>query len=153
MASAFLKKSKVSDRGKLLEKLTSKLTDEERKLLAYSYFSKSIKDGKLNPLKFNTQYTGLGEKQKNALLTPDELKNLKNYSDLVEKNTRPLNIMFNPQTGYTGLSEIALKSILGGGTTGGIIGGIPGAILGAITPGVAAKIPVKVLTNPSAREG
>ena len=94
----------------------------------------------------------MGEKQKNALLTPDELKNLKNYSDLVEKNTRPLNIMFNPQTGYTGLSEIALKSILGGGTTGGIIGGIPGAILGAITPGVAAKIPVKVLTNPSARE-
>jgi hypothetical protein len=152
LVSAFLKNSRLSDRSKLLEKLTSKLTDEERKLLAYSYFSKAIEDGQLNPIKLKTRYKNLGENQKKALLNENELKQLGDYSKLVQKNTEPLNIMFNPKTGQRTLSEFPLMSMLAGGSAGGFAAGLPGALAGAIIPGLLAKPLVKALTHPSIRE-
>ena len=129
------------------------MTDEERKLLAYSYFSKAIEDGQLNPLKLKTRYKNLGENQKNALLSEDELKHLSDYTKLVQKNTDPLNIMFNPKTGQRALSEFPLTSLLAGGSAGGLLtGGLPGALIGAILPGLIAKPFTKALTNPTMRE-
>jgi hypothetical protein len=151
LMQSFLKNSKLSDRGNLLGKLTSKLSFEDKDLLAYSYFSNAIKDGLLNPSKLNTLYKNLGEKQKNALLSQGMQNRLKDYSQLVQKNSRPLDIMFNPKTGYAGLSEIPWKS-LSGGSIGAAIGGAPGAVIGGVFPSIAAKGAVKALTNPKMRE-
>lgn len=151
LMQTFLKNSKLSDRGNLLEKLTSKLSNEDKDLLAYSYFSNAIKDGQLHPSKLNTLYKNLGKKQKNALLSEGMQNVLKDYSKLIQKNSRPLDIMFNPKTGYAGLSEIPWKS-LSGGSIGAAIGGLPGAVIGTIAPSVAARGAVKGLTNQRMRE-
>lgn len=153
LANAFLKSSRLSDRSRLLEKLTSKLTDEERKLLTYSYFSKAITDGQLNPIKLKTLYKSLGERQRKALLGgEDQINSLRDYISLVEKNTEPLNIMFNPKTGQRTLSEFPLMSVLGGAAGSLATGSIPGGILSAALPGIAARPLVKALTSPSVRE-
>ncbi len=155
LAASFLRKSKLSDRGNLLGKLTSKLSSEDKDLLAYSYFSNAIKEGQLNPSKLNTLYKDLGKKQKNALLSEGMQSVLKDYSKLVQKNSRPLDLMFNPKTGYAGLSELPWKLITAAATSGiggGFLGGIPGAIGGALLPGIAARHFVKKLTNPTRRE-
>lgn len=148
----FLKNSKLSDRGNLLGKLTSKLSSEDKDLLAYSYFSNAIKEGKLNPSRLNTLYKNLGKKQKNALLSEGMQSVLKDYSQLVQKNSRPLDIMFNPKTGYAGLSEIPWKSLGTGGAIGTAIGGWPGAAIGAAFPSVLGRVAVKGLTNQKMRE-
>ena len=160
LAASFFKKSKLSDRGNLLNKLTSKLSTEDKNLLAYSYFANAIKEGQLNPTKLKGLYVDLGEKQKNALLSKEMQKQLSDYSKLVQKNARPLDIMFNPKTGYAGLSEIPWKTMLSGALAGGKLGGsfagIPGATIGAIggavAPGIVAKPFVTGLTNPRMRE-
>lgn len=155
LAASFFKKSTLSDRGNLLNKLTSKLSDKDKDLLAYSYFSNAIEEGKLNPSKLGTLYKDLGEKQKNALLSKEMQKQLRDYRKLVQKNERPLDIMRNPKTGYVGLSEIPLKVILAeiaASSGGGFMGGIPGAIGGAFVPGLLAKPFTKALTNPTMRE-
>ena len=152
LMQSFLKNSKLSDRGNLLNKLTSKLSTMDRDLLAYSYFSNAIQEGQLNPSKLNTLYKNLGEKQKNALLSEGMQSVLKDYSQLVQKNERPLDIIRNPKTGYAGLSEIPWKSFVAGGSAGGAVGGLPGAVIGAIAPGIVAKPIVKALTNPKMRE-
>lgn len=160
LAASFFKKSTLSDRGNLLNKLTSKLSDKDKDLLSYSYFSNAIKKGKFNPKKLEGLYADLGEKQKNALLSPEKQKQLEDYSKLVEKNEHPLSIMFNPKTGYAGLNEIPWKTMLSGALAGAKVGGsvmgIPGAVVGgvggAFAPGVLAKPLVKQLTNPTRRE-
>ena len=152
LMQTFLKNSKLSDRGNLLEKLTSKLSTKDKDLLAYSYFSNAIKDGQLNPSKLNTLYKNLGKKQKNALLSEGMQSILKDYSKNVQKNSRPLDIMFNPKTGYAGLSEIPWKSLLTGGSIGAAFGGLPGAAIGTVFPSVAARVAVKGLTSQWMRE-
>ena len=160
LAASFFKKSTLSDRGNLLNKLTSKLSDKDKDLLAYSYFSNAIKEGQLNPNKLKGLYIDLGDKQKNALLSKDMQKQLSDYSKLVKQNEHPLSLMFNPKTGYAGLNEIPWKTMLSGalagaklggstlGTTGSVIGGIGGAF----APGLLAKPIVRELTNPNRRE-
>lgn len=153
LVNAFLKNSRLSDRSKILSKLTSKLTDEERKLLAYSYFSKAITDGKLNPLKLKTLYKNLGEKQRKALLGEgDEINQLRDYTDLIEKNTEPLNIMFNPPTGKRGLSQMPWLPVMGSAIGSLMTGSLPGGLAAAVLPGLAAKPLVKLLSNPNSRE-
>lgn len=152
LISTFLKRSPTTDRGKLLQKLSTKLTDHDRKLIAYSYFSKALEDGKLNPLKFKTLYKNLGEQQKNILLGGDKgVKQFSDYSKLVQKNTEPLNLMFNPKTGQRALSEYLLSALTG--STGALAtGNLLGGILGGLAPGLIARPIVKGLTSPSRRE-
>jgi hypothetical protein len=150
LAANFLKRSKLSDRGNLLQKLTSKLSSHDKDLLAYSYFSNAIKEGELNPSKLNTLYKDLGKKQKNALLSKEMQKQLGDYSKLVQKNTEPLNIMFNPKTGQRNLSDYLISALTG--STGAYAGGLTGGILGAIAPGLIARPFTKALTNPAMRE-
>lgn len=152
LISTFLKRSPTTDRGKLLEKLSTKLTDRDRKLVAYSYFSRALEDGKLNPLKFKTLYKNLGENQKKVLLGGDEgAKQFGDYSKLVQKNTEPLNLMFNPKTGQRNLSDYLL-SILGGSTGALATGNILGGLVGGLAPGIAARGLTKALTKESIRE-
>lgn len=155
LMQAFLKKSKLSDRGNLLRKLTEKLSSVDKDLLAHSYFSNAIEEGQLNPSKLATLYKDLGKKQKNALLSEGMQKQLGAYRQLVKKNARPLYIMHNPQTGYAGLSEIPLKIILAeiaSSSGGGFLGGVPGAVAGAVVPGLVARPFTKLLTSPWVRE-
>lgn len=152
LISTFLKRSQSTDRAKLLEKLSTKLTDRDRKLVAYSYFSKALEDGKLNPLKFKTLYKNLGENQKKVLLGGDEgVKQFGDYSKLVQKNTEPLNLMFNPKTGQRTLSDYLL-SILGGSTGALATGNVLGGLAGGLAPGIAARGLTKALTKESIRE-
>lgn len=152
LISTFLKRSPTTDRGRLLEKLSTKLTDRDRKLVAYSYFSRALEDGKLNPIKFKTLYKNLGENQKKVLLGGDEgVKQFGDYSKLVQKNTEPLNLMFNPKTGQRNLSDYLL-SILGGSTGALATGNILGGLVGGLAPGIAARGFTKALTKESIRE-
>lgn len=153
LMTTFLKNSRLSDRSRLLSKLSQKLTNDQRNLLAYSYLSKAMTDGKLNPLKFKTLFNNLGEGQKKALLGNNEaIKQIKDYSTLIQKNTEPLNIMFNPKTGQRSLSELPLLSVLSGASGALATGSVPGGILATLLPGLLARPLVKAVTSPKIRD-
>jgi hypothetical protein len=144
----FLRGGKA-ERALLLNKLKSKMPKSQEELLSSAYFSKAVNDqGKVDPLKFRTLYNKLGKNQKNVLLGEGELrKTIKNYSDLVGKNTEAFNLLFNPKTGARN-SDLLTKA----GQIGSSIGaGLPG--LGAnIALSLGAKGANKLLTNPGIRE-
>lgn len=152
LAQYFIRNSKISDRANILGKLTQKLPVADRDLLAYSYLSKAIEEnGTLNPSKLRTLFTkNLGERQREALFNPEMIKNLSNYSKLVQKNTDALNTMFNPKTGQRGLSALVPALTTGVGALA--TGSIPVTLLSAIAPSLIAKPIVKALTNPTMRE-
>lgn len=152
LASYFVRNSKIADRANLLSKLTSKLSPEERKLLSYSYFSRSLKDGELNPSKLKTAYDSLGERQKRALLTEDGIKKLDDFKGLVQKNIEPLNIMFNPKTGQRGSSILGWSPTVISSLSALATGSIPLTAISAALPTMLAKPIVKTLTNPKMRE-
>lgn len=93
------------DRSSLLRKLSGKLTTNKttpnQNLLSSAYLSRAInEEGELNPLKFKTLYNKLGQKQRKELFGDGKLHNdIKDYVDLVGKNTDSFNLMFNPKTG------------------------------------------------------
>jgi len=154
LVNAFLKKSNITDRSNLLEKLLRKLPDNDRKAIALDYFSRAVDDGKLNPLKLRTLFDGLGERQKKTLLTPGEIKKLKDFSTLVQKNTDPLTVMFNSRSGERGLSNEASSVI---SSLGGIIGtastgSIPSGMLSALLPALLGRPITKLLSNEKSRE-
>lgn len=152
LVSHFLRKSIGNDRSNLLNKLTSKLTPKERDLMAHRYFSTAVTDGELNPMKFKTLYKALGEKQKENLFGKQKVQQLNNYIDLVQKNTDPLTIMFNPKTGARNTGSLPwLTSASGLGAalmTGEPLTGL--AVAGA--PIVAGRPLTKYLTNEARRE-
>ena len=153
LTNTFIKTSKTSDRANLLSRLTTKLSPQDRDLLSYSYFSKALKDGELNPQTFKTLYKSLGDRQKQALLSDDMIKKMSDYSKLVQKNTEPLNIMFNPKTGQRNLSLLGQSlPAIGSGIAGIATGSVPFALLGALSPALVGKPLVKALTNPAIRE-
>jgi len=153
LTNAFIKTSKVSDRANLLSKIANKLTPEERNVLSYSYFSRAIKDGELNPLALKTLYKSLGERQKQALLSDDMVKKLSDYSKLVQKNTDPLNVMFNPKTGQRQASWLG-QSLPAIATGAGALatGSVPFTLLAGAIPSLIARPATKLLTNPGVRE-
>lgn len=151
MTNAFIKTSKASDRSNLLSKISSKLSKEDRNLLAYSYFSRALKEGQFNPQTLKTLYKNLGDRQKEALLSKDMIKNLSEYSKLVEKNTKPLNLMFNPETGQKASFMLTnLPTILS--TAGALAtGSIPLTAMAAATPSLLARPATKLLTSETLR--
>lgn len=153
LISTFLKNNRLSDRSKLLGKLTLKLNNDDKNLLAYSYFSKALEDGNLNPIKLKTLFKNLGTNQKHHLLGNQPiLKELDNYTRLVNKNKEPLNIMFNPQTGKRNLSVLPFLSALGSSIGTMATGSIPGGILSAAIPSLVSKPITKALTSEKLRE-
>ena len=157
LVQSFLKTSNINDRSKLLTKLSAKLDPDQLKTLTYEYFSRAIDDkGKLNPLQFRTLFKKLGEKQKKALFgSEDEINALRDFSTLIEKNEGPLNIMLNPKTGITGLTENLVKSasgLVGGLATAGTAGAGLSTLGGALIPTVIGKLAVRHMTKPAIRE-
>ena len=153
LLNGFLRISSVADRSKLLDKLMTKLSPENQKLVPYAYFSRAIDEGELNPLKMRTLHKKLGENQRKSLLPDEDLRQqLEDYSTLVQKNTEPLNIMFNPKTGQRMLSELPWKMLIGGAVGGGLSGIPLGGIMGAMTPGLMMRPLVKYLTSEKSRQ-
>lgn len=152
LVSHFLRKSTQNDRSNLLEKLTSKLTPEQKDLVSHRYFSEAMQEGELNPMKFKTLYKKLGERQKETLFSPAQRKELSNYTSLVQKNTEPLTIMFNPKTGARNTGALPwLTSASGLGAalmTGEPLTGL--AVAGA--PIVVGRPLTKYLTSEARRQ-
>ncbi len=148
-------RSGQADRGRLLQKLISKLEPEGRNAIRSSYFSKALdEDGMVNPPKFRTLYNKLAKNpnQLNALYPEPELrKMLKDYSDLIGKNSESYNLMFNPKTGARNteglIKGLSLKAgqLTGAGLAHSLI--MP-LILGA----TLGKGATKLLTNEKVRE-
>jgi hypothetical protein len=70
----------------------------------YGYFSRALEgpEGEqiVNPNKLSTLWNKLGNKQKKLLVpNEDERRELDNFSLLVGKNQKAINLMWNPQTG------------------------------------------------------
>lgn len=149
----FLKTAKRSDRANLLSKLQNKLPDEDKNLMAFSYFSNTLNpDGSFNPQKFNTAYKALKPRQRDVLI-PSQLirEQLSDYSQLVMKNKNALDLSLNPKTGaQLGDPLATLVTFLGTGlaTLGG---GLPGLVGFGSIP-LAARGASKYLTNPNVRE-
>ncbi len=152
LAQYFIRNSKLGDRANILNKLTQKLSKSDRDLLAYSYLSNAVEEnGVLNPAKMRTLFTkGLGERQRKALFSPEMIKNLSDYSKLVQKNTNALNAMFNPKTGQRGLTALIPSIASGVGSLA--TGTIPGTIFSALAPSLAARPIVNALTSQGVRE-
>lgn len=152
LVSHFLRKSPQNDRANLLNKLTSKLTPDQRDLVAHRYFSEALQDGELNPMKFKTLYKKLGEKQKETLLGKEQVKKLNNYVDLVQKNTEPLTMMFNPKTGARNTGALPWLTAAGG-IGASVLTGNPLHALGVVgAPIIAGRPLTKYLTNEARRE-
>jgi hypothetical protein len=153
LVQSFIKNSKLSDRSRLLKKLTEKLNPEERNLLAHSYLSNAVDEGGLNPLKMRTLYKNLGEGQKEAIFGKDSQlkKNIEDYTNFVGKNTEPFELMFNPKTGARAGAFPWLASA-GGVGTALLSGHLPLPVAAAALPILAARPAAKVLTNKLLRE-
>lgn len=148
--SHFLKTG-ANDRSNLLAKVSTKLPTELQNLPASMYLSKAIEEGKLNPIKLNTLYKKLGQKQKETLIPDAEMrKSLDKYTKSIGMNTEAFQTMFNPKTGQRALDSMlpAMQAI--GGSH--LLGGVPGAAAGIIVPALAGKAATKLLTNPTIRD-
>lgn len=154
LVSSFIKNSRTSDRANLLSKLTQKLPKEDRDLLAYAYFSRAIKDNELNPQSLKTLYKSLGTKQKEALLSKEMINKFSALSDLSQKNSEALNIMFNPKTGQRNSSTLLGAGLPALGTGIGALatGSVPFTLLGGAIPTLLARPLTNLLTNERARE-
>lgn len=157
----FLKRSRTTDRPILLNKLMSKLPDQSKGIVPYAYYSRAIKDGKLDPLALKRLDESLMPNQRKVLLGDNKIaKDLVNYNTLAGKNTDAINAMFNPQTGKrvgdiaTGLipALINASAALGGGHIAGVPGALAGAILAPEIVGRAARPIAKHLTDETVRE-
>lgn len=157
----FLKRSKFNDRPNLLNKLMSKLPDQSKDIVPYAYYSRAIKNGRLDPIALKRLDESLGPNQRKVLLRDNKIANdLTNYNTLVGKNTDAINAMFNPQTGKrvgdltTGIipALINASAAIGGGHIAGVPGALAGALLAPEIAGRAARPIARHLTNEATRE-
>lgn len=104
--SHFLKGG-ANDRGNLLQKLTTKLPEDQKELPLHMYLSKAIDEsGQLNPPKLRTLYKNLGKKQLDALVPDSDMRaQLEKYVRSVGLNSDAFNTMFNPKTGQRNLDS------------------------------------------------
>lgn len=149
---SFIKNSRISDRSNLLQKLTQKLSNENRNLLAYGYLANRSLDenGNFRPLQLRTALNSknLGDRQRAALFAhnPKMLKAFQDYSKLVGKNTEPLTLMFNPKTGIRAGSFLPIASALAS------LHSLPTGIATEAIPTLGARVATKALTSEPLRE-
>lgn len=114
LISSFIKTGKSTDRANLIKKVTDKLPMEDRNLLGYGYLQRAMDENNvLNPLKLKTLLSknALGNKQFEALFPNPVLRNaLRDYVSLVDKNTKGLKLMQNPDTGQMNMDILPLIS-------------------------------------------
>jgi hypothetical protein len=114
LIQSFVKTGKSSDRANLINKITSKLPEEDRNLLGYGYLQRAMDENNvLNPLKLKTLLSknALGNKQFEALFPDKTIRNkLRDYVSLVDMNTKSLKLMQNPETGQMNMDILPLLS-------------------------------------------
>ena len=124
LISSFIKTGKANDRAHLLKKLTSKLPPEKKNLLGYGYLQRALDENNvLNPMKVKTLLSrnALGPRQFKALFPDEKIRNeLLNYTSLVNKNTKGLKLMENPETGQMNMDILPLIAKSPGGIAGKI---------------------------------
>jgi hypothetical protein len=109
------------------------------------------KEGNLNPLKLKTLYHDLGENQANALFGTGKMhKTIKDYVDLVGKNTEGFNLMFNANNGQRNIDLLAKLGQMSASLAHG--GGTTAFLAPLVGLGVSSRIANKVLSNPKYRE-
>jgi hypothetical protein len=155
--STFIKTGIGSDKSDQVKKLMKVLPKRTQDLVKYSYLSRAIENGKLDPSKLKTLFgkQKLGPNQMEVLFNrPGEAKKMYDFMELAKLNSAPLNRMLNPKTGQMGSDKLvpymatglgaALATALGGGALGALGGGA--AVLGG------ANLITKALTNEKVRE-
>lgn len=150
LLSHFLRGGK-NDRANLLDKLVSKMSDKDKNLVPYSYFSKALdENGQVDPIKIASLYKNLGKNQKDVLFNDKDLKNsFDDYSDLVQKNKESFDLMRNPKTGARNTDLLIKLSQLLAGTAAG---GIPGLAATTIGSGLLGRGATKALTSEKLRQ-
>lgn len=157
VVSTFIKTGVGSDKSDQVKKLMKVLPKKAQDLVKYSYLSRAIENGKLDPSKMKTLFgkQKLGPNQMEALFNrPGEAKKMYDFMELAKLNSGPLNRMLNPNTGQKGSDKILpflvgnlaqyLASIIGGGPLS-MAAGI-GSVLGG------GSILTKALTSEKVRE-
>lgn len=152
--SHFIKGGK-NDRATLLQKLSKGVRQQPNgtdNILASSYLSRAIdSEGQLNPLKLKTLYHDLGKNQRNALFGKGDMhKSIKDYVDLVGKNTEGFNLMFNANNGQRNIDLLAKIGQLSASLAHG--GGTAAFLAPLVGLGVSSRIANKVLSNQNYRE-
>jgi hypothetical protein len=114
LISSFIKTGKSNDRANLISKVIDRLPQEDKHLLGYGYLQRALdENGVLNPLKLKTLISknALGQRQFEALFPNPVIRNaLRDYSDLVNMNTKALKLMQNPETGQMNMDLLPLLS-------------------------------------------
>lgn len=153
LISNFVKTGRTNDRANLINKLIKVLPEDKKKLVGYHVISqKAIQDNAIKPEAISAVLRNLGKRQKQALFSPEDLKKLEHFKDLVGLNPEASKALFNPPTGQRIGDLVGLSAILGGAKVGSMIGGIPGAIIGGAAAPVAGKLAAKTLTSEKVRE-
>lgn len=156
----FIQTSPSKDMARQMSKLSTTLKfPEDKKLLAYSYFSRAIdNEDKLNPSKLGTLIRNLGKNQFKELIPDDNLrKELKNFSKLSKMNQEAQYLMVNPKTGARNLPILihGLSGLTGavlGGKEQGTQGSVAGGLAGLVAPSLIGRYATKALTSESLRE-
>jgi hypothetical protein len=149
LLQSFIKISKLSDRSRLLKKITDKLDPNTRNIFAHQYLSNAIdENGRINPLKARTLWNSLGEGQREAMFG-NYVPEMNRYMKKVSLSSDALNMMYNPQTGAKLAPMIKKLELAASAGAGGLAGlGIShnpliSALVGTITPLAAKKIASK----------
>lgn len=156
VVSTFVKTGLNSDKSDQIKKLMKVLPKKAQDLVKYSYLSRALENGKLDPSKMKTLLgkNKLGPNQMEALFNrPGESQKMYDFMELAKLNSGPLNRMINPNTGQRNLDPIA--PFLGGSLATSIasmIGGPLGVAVGAGTVLGGANLMTKGLTNEKIRE-
>jgi hypothetical protein len=143
--SHFIKGGK-NDRATLLQKISKGVRQQPNgtdNILASSYLSRAIdRDGNLDPVKLRTLYHDLGKNQQKALFGDNKVhKSLKDFVDLVDKNTESFKTMLNLGNGQRNLDLISKMTQVGASASTGH------GLVGFAAPLVAAAAGGKGLTH------
>lgn len=95
----FVKTGKAENPTKL-ETFAKVLTPEDKKLVGAHLFNGAREaDGSINPVRFNSVWKSLGNRTKEALFTPSEIKDFDNFSNQMHLARTSLGALVNPLTG------------------------------------------------------
>jgi hypothetical protein len=148
----FLKSGK-QDRVNLLDKLTSKLSGEEKNLLGREYLNSAMSVNKnnqvyLDPKKMVRMYNKLGSKTKNALFSDKDFKKaMEKYSVRVNKNPSATEALQVVPTGFSVPEYAGMSGLIGSLLTGNLP-----AAASIVGTGAAANKLSKYLRSDSARD-
>lgn len=144
LISKYLKTGGRTDRAKKIDELKKIVPPDQRQFIAYDYYSNAFDDRGLNVPKLKNLHKQLGDRQKEALLKPEQLKQMNDFVRLAEMNPEAFSTMFNVKNGSRTLAMIAMAGGGAGGAIGTMVGGILGSIGGAAV-GAGLTTPISIM--------